>query len=456
MGDWKHTYGDLVQLDLLGFKIVVINSARVAKDLLDRRSASYSDRPHTTFVIELAEFGKSTALLKYAEPWKQQRKIIAHEFSNSSTISRYWSLQEHQARLLVNSLLKNPGQMRREVSMRLMLAVQLIAYGYPVTSPDDECLQLVTESLRDFTSAGKLGAYLVDFFPILKYVPEWMPGAGFQREARRMKETVNKACHMPFEWTKRHLPTGEAQMPNLCGTILSEAQGPLSREEEETIKWAAISAVGAGLDTTVATTLGFFLAMMVNPEAQRKAQAEVDSVVGSERLPSITDRSSMPYVRSVLTEVLRWNPPVPLCLPHSSGKDDFYNGYHIPKDSIILPNIWFMTHDPEVYEEPSKFMPERFNNSDAEMKKVNELVFGFGRRTCPGMQFAEGAVFAIIATTLATCDILPELDDSGKPILPELNWSDGVISLPPDFKCKLQPRSPKALSLLVDANLSLE
>jgi cytochrome P450 len=112
----------------------------------------------------------------------------------------------------------------------------------------------------------------------------------------------------------------------------------------------------------LATTLGFFLAMIVNPEAQKKAQAEVDSVVGTERLPSITDRSSMPYVLSVLTEVLRWNPPVPLCqylqrlahtfadhviitgLPHSTRKDDFYNGYHIPKDSIILPNIWYVFH----------------------------------------------------------------------------------------------------------------
>ena len=87
-----------------------------------------------------------------------------------------------------------------------------------------------------------------------------------------------------------------------------------------------------------------------------------------------------------------------------------------------------MTHDPDLYEEPSKFIPERFNNSDVEMKKVNELVFGFGRRSCPGMHFAEGAVFAIIATTLATCDILPELDDKGKPMIPDLNWSDGVIS----------------------------
>ncbi|KAJ2919376.1 hypothetical protein MD484_g987, partial [Candolleomyces efflorescens] len=431
--------GSADTLDLLGFHIIVINSAKVARDLLDRRSALYSDRPHMTFAGELAEFGKSAPLLKYNESWKQQRKIIAYEFSNSSTISRYWPLQEHQARLLVNSLLKDHELMRREVSMRLMFAVQLIVYGYPVKSPDDECLQLVIKSLQEFTTAGKLGRYMVDFFPFLKYIPGWFPGAGFQREAKRMKEIVNKASQMPYEWSKRHM-----------------AQGTLTAEDEETVKWAGISAVGAGLDTTLATTLGFFLAMMVNPEAQKKAQAEVDSVVGTARLPSITDRSSLPYVRSILTEVLRWNPPVPLCLPHSTGKDDFYNGYHIPKDSIILPNIWFMTHDPDLYEEPSKFIPERFDNSDLEMKKINELVFGFGRRSCPGMHFAEGAVFAIIATTLATCDILPELDDKGKPMIPDLNWSDGVISLPPDFKCKLSPRSPKALSLLMDAAASSE
>lgn len=138
----------------------MINSAKVAKDLLDRRSASYSDRPHMVSGLQLicellalpyagrmllldlrrrivgynendysfkifkfillvlrAEFAKSTPLQKYDEPWKQQRKIIAQEFSNSSTISRYWPLQEEQARLLVNSLLQNPRQMRQEVSM---------------------------------------------------------------------------------------------------------------------------------------------------------------------------------------------------------------------------------------------------------------------------------------------------------------------------------------------------
>jgi cytochrome P450 len=86
-----------------------------------------------------------------------------------------------------------------------------------------------------------------------------------------------------------------------------------------------------------------------------------------------------------------------------------------------------MTHDPEIYDEPSSFKPERFNNSDAEMKGIYDLVFGFGRRTCPGMHFAEGTIFSIIATTFATCDVLPELDETGKPIFPELVWTDGVI-----------------------------
>lgn len=88
-----------------------------------------------------------------------------------------------------------------------------------------------------------------------------------------------------------------------------------------------------------------------------------------------------------------------------------------------------MTHDPETYDEPMSFKPERFNNSDTEMKQVYDLVFGFGRRTCPGMHFAEGTIFSVIATTFATCDVLPEFDNNGKPIFPELIFTDGVIRL---------------------------
>ncbi|KAF6752028.1 cytochrome P450 [Ephemerocybe angulata] len=449
IANWRQTYGDIIQLDLLGYHIVAINSPKIARDLLDKRSSVYSDRPHFAFAGDLCEFNKSITLMKYDEPWKRQRKILAKEFSTPSSIPRYWPLQEQQTRLLVQSLLENPGEMKSQMHFRIGVIIQRILYGYTVESPDDAFLVNALVSLGHFNKAGKLGSYLVDFFPILKYVPEWA-GAGFKGEARRMKESLETSVTLPYEWVKKNMLTGQSLMPNLCGTILSGADGPLSPEEEESLRWAAISSFGAALDTSASSALTFYLAMIMHPDVQKKAQAEVDAVVGTDRLPAISDRSSLPYVRSVMAEVLRWYPAVPMGIAHSSTRDDFYEGYHIPAHAIVVPNVWFMTHDPAVYDEPSKFIPERYSNSESAMREVYNLVFGFGRRVCPGMQFAEGTLFSVIATTLATCDVTPELDPSGNSIFPELVWSDGVISLPPEFKYNIKPRTAKALSLLTE------
>lgn len=86
-----------------------------------------------------------------------------------------------------------------------------------------------------------------------------------------------------------------------------------------------------------------------------------------------------------------------------------------------------MLHDPEVYADPMVFNPERFNGVDAEMAKASSLAFGFGRRVCPGMHFAEGTIFSIIMTTLATCDVLAGLDENGKEVMPKYAYTSGTI-----------------------------
>lgn len=86
-----------------------------------------------------------------------------------------------------------------------------------------------------------------------------------------------------------------------------------------------------------------------------------------------------------------------------------------------------MTHDPEVYPNPEQFDPDRFGRQDSEMNKVYDLVFGFGRRACPGMHFAQGTLFAIVATTLATCDVLPGLDENGSEVIPGTGYENGTI-----------------------------
>lgn len=133
-------------------------------------------------------------------------------------------------------------------------------------------------------------------------------------------------------------------------------------------------------------------------------------------------------------------------LAHALSKDDDYNGVYIPKDSIIIPNIWYlqdistvfrtcllisncrhMFHDPDVYENPMEFNPDRYGNVDAEIDKVTDLIFGFGRRVCPGMHLAEGTVFAIVSTALATCEILPALNANGDAIQATPTYTSGTI-----------------------------
>ena len=147
----------------------------------------------------------------------------------------------------------------------------------------------------------------------------------------------------------------------------------------------------------------FFLAMALYPEVQKKAQAELDEVVGTGRLPEFSDRPSLPYVNAVVKEVLRWHPAGPINVPHRVVADDEYNGYLIPGGALVFVNIWCVhgfaqnrvytdcltpfrrsiLRDPEVYTQPDDFV-HRFLDSDGNLdvrgRDPADVVFGFGRR----------------------------------------------------------------------------
>ena len=142
--------------------------------------------------------------------------------------------------------------------------------------------------------------------------------------------------------------------------------------------------------------------MSLYPEVQKAAQAELDTVVGAGRLPEFADRDKLPYINAVVKEIMRWYPVAPLGLARLNTADDIYNGYLIPKGSIVMVNIWYVLcssswdtvhggtminrsimNDPEVFPEPEKFMPERFLKDGALDTTVRDpfaFLFGLGRR----------------------------------------------------------------------------
>ena len=127
----------------------------------------------------------------------------------------------------------------------------------------------------------------------------------------------------------------------------------------------------------------FFLAMVLNPKAMKKAQEELDRVVSKGGLPDFSHKDSLPYIDALVKEVLRWNPPVPLSIPNRAMQDDSYRGYFIPRGTTVIQNVWAICRDPNVYPDPEAFNPDRFLKDG----KINPLVFnpedrvfGAGRR----------------------------------------------------------------------------
>lgn len=192
--------------------------------------------------------------------------------------------------------------------------------------------------------------------------------------------------------------------------------------------------------------------MLLYPEIQRKAQAQLDAVVGPERLPDFSHRADLPYIEAIVKETFRWQPVAPLAIPHNCNADDEFRGYHIPKGTVVYGNAWAILQDPVQYPDPHIFKPERFltthGNLNPDMPDPDIACFGFGRRICPGRSLARNSFFIMAASVLHSYDITPALDEDGNPIHVEPTMSSATISFPSPFPCTIKPRSEVAEDLI--------
>lgn len=148
-------------------------------------------------------------------------------------------------------------------------------------------------------------------------------------------------------------------------------------------------------------------------DVQRRAQTELDTVVGRSRPPTFDDFDHLPFIRAILKEVLRWRPVDPVGLAHSTTEDDWYGGFFIPSGTIIIPNVWQMNRDPNVYgNDAAKFDPSRHLDEQGNLKATSvyakdegHVSYGFGRRICVGRHVANNSLFINMAMVLWAMDI---------------------------------------------------
>jgi len=263
------------------------------------------------------------------------------------------------------------------------------------------------------------------------------------------RKLIEDFVNVPYEACKEKIKNGTAD-PSFCSLAFEKDDTP-SPQSEFDLKWTVNSMYTGSIDTTGSAIANFFLAMTLHPEVLAAAQKEIDTVVGNTRLPTFSDRPSLPYMECMMSECLRYSCPAPLNLPHRLMQDDHYRGMLIPKGTWVIGNIWAMSRNEKLYPDPHAFRPERFLTPvDAETKKRMDprtYVFGAGRRRCPGVHLIEAGLWLMIARIVATLDI-KKLVVNGVPEEPKPSYDNSFLRVPSNFRCDIRPRKNVALDQL--------
>lgn len=208
-----------------------------------------------------------------------------------------------------------------------------------------------------------------------------------------------------------------------------------------------------GEDSTQHFTQTLIRILVNHPKEQRKAQEEIDRVVGIDRMPTLDDISSLPYIHAIVNEVLRFRPFSPVGFPHKATEDVAYNGYRIPKNAAVLANVWGIFHDDSLFENPDTFQPERFLKSSTGTKPglesktlplLKDMIFGTGRRVCPGMHLARNSLLLNTTCLLWAYNFTKAKRADGTEIeVDTTDCKDNASSSPNPFECDIRPRSQR-------------
>ncbi|PCH38754.1 cytochrome P450 [Wolfiporia cocos MD-104 SS10] len=444
LAEWAKEYGDIVYFRVFHKPMLAIDTLQTAYELLEKRSAKYSSRPHSVALNDLVGWDAATFLLPYGDTWRMHRRWFMSFFRITDVPKTYWLQRKEAYRLLVR-MLDSPNEYLEHIK-KLSSAISTdIGYG---VAPDDHFTHLMEDLMVATVEAGAVAGSLFDLFPILSYLPSWIPGAGVKRKFTDRKHVVRelqKATHSLME--------KEEARSSFVGTLFEEAAASDANrtEIERQAVGAGIQLFTATIDTTTAVLSTFLLAMVLHPEVYSKAQEEIDRAIGNSRLPDFDDRSSLPYLECVIQETYRWNPPVPLAVSHLVTADDEYRGFRIPKGTIIMPNVWSMSRNPAMYPDPELFRPERFEEMDKQTRDSTDprrYIFGFGRRICPGRHLADTNAWIVAASLISTFDIGKARDAAGHEITPSPRMESGLICHPEPFICTIKPRSSRVVEVL--------
>jgi cytochrome P450 len=261
--------------------------------------------------------------------------------------------------------------------------------------------------MQNFFTNIRPGAWLVDWIPALDYLPDAL--APWRKQAVALRNQIMPFFLIFYDQIKERMKNGTAPDCFVTSLLTDKANHFTDIEFSHIIA----EMITAGTETTATTLQWFFKAAVLHPEPIKRAQEEIDRVVGRDRLPDWTDRPQLPYIAALINELHRWATATPLAFIHATSEEDEYRGRNIPSGATVLANVYAVHNSSKYFPEPEKFIPERFLDKSVtgarpEANTVGyHFAFSVGRRECPGRHVADASLYIAISRILWAFDIKP-------------------------------------------------
>lgn len=378
-----------------------------------------------------------------------------HSLLNATVAAEYVPYQMLENKQMLNDLLDTPDKFLEHIRRYSNALTTSMVFGWRTPTYEDPNIQQLFDGFSEFAVLNQTGtAALIDFYPWLRKLPDFMLPT--KSKARELHKVERELYLRHWLRAKKEIADGTI---NRCFCVgMAETQ---KKDEFSDAQAAYVSGtlLEAGSDTTSSTLYAFVQAMLLYPNVQRQAQQQIDDVVGPSRVPTMDDQASLPIVRMLMKETLRWMPTTILgAVPHATTNADTYKGYFIPAGAGVMNNVWTINHHPDRAPNARTFDPTRYKDDHAGLydsaahqdgSKRDMFTFGAGRRICPGMHVAERSLLLGIARILWAFNIEPAVDGNGNPIIPDAdNLTQGFVCMPVEYPAKITPRSKERAEIV--------
>ncbi|KAK7353967.1 hypothetical protein VNO80_19423 [Phaseolus coccineus] len=438
-------HGPLLSLNLGQLPVLVVNSVGLAREVLRIQDEFFASRPHLTAPRILLYGCKDVAYSSYGDEWRQKKKLCVVELLSTERVKAVQFIKEEEVEALVSNIRKACTSSGSSVNLSEMLVrtpnniVCRCIFGRKYDGEDGNCRfgELARETMTHISDFS-----LGDIFPLLGWVGVL---SGQTKKYKATFEALNAIFDHLIE--ERKMAKVDHEKKDFLDTLL-QLQDSDRQEFELTyddVKALIMDMVLGGSDTT-STTLEWAMSELIrNPGTMKKVQEEVRRVARDKSKIEDNDIDEMKYLKCVIKETLRLHPPAPLLVPRETTSNVKLGGYDIPEKTMVFVNAWAIQRDPEFWEMPEEFLPERFEKGEFNFngRDLQFIPFGSGKRKCPAMAFGLATVEYVLANLL--CHFDWKLSKSGE--------SDSDLDMTEKFGLTTSRKEPLHLEPIPTSNI---